>query len=130
MNRYLGLYRPWGYKKNVYIVFQTANPQYHFMTLRKIYTTPEFEEMCEIGYLHGGPQFTTIPKSEVDYSKKSYSDYKLKFDQLLNKLEKDGNIVNKKTSQSNIKRWPTVELSDINFDDGLPYFKKLYEHLE
>ena len=129
MNRYLGLYRPWGYKKNIYMIFRTTSPRYHAQTLREIYSRSDFQEMYEMGYLFGGSTFALIPKPKVEYSQKSYVNYKLKFDQLLNKLEKDGNIVNRKITDLNIKCWPTGELSDVNFIDA-DYFKKLCEHLE
>ena len=37
MSKYIGLYKPWGFKDNAYILFCTSVPQKHYKTITDKY---------------------------------------------------------------------------------------------
>lgn len=111
MRRTLGFYRPYGFKKNIYMVFKTYDRQKHYTALHNQYNREEmqlaFEMFANMGY---------SSSSEVLYSEGEYDNHNEKFTELINKLKSDGNLVEmRKHEHQQYQRWPYVTLSEKNF---------------
>jgi len=87
--RYFGLYRPWGFKHNIYNLFYTRHPIVHFEKQRKIYGLADENGLFELSEMMG----LNVPKSVTIYSTESYHDYKKLHKKLAKHFENQGNSV-------------------------------------
>jgi hypothetical protein len=109
--RFFGFYRPYGMRKNIYMVFKTGDTSNHYRTLSNLYyqkNAEAIEILSMMGYNSYG---------EVLYSKNYHMDHEKKFAELLDRLSRDGNVVDMDKANFSIKYWPYVTLSDDNHRD-------------
>src|SRR5690242_16324842 len=69
--RYIGLYRPWGFKHNVFNLFYTRHPMMHLKKQSQIYGKAEEEAFFEMAEMMG----VSGPKSISIYSQQAYPNY-------------------------------------------------------
>jgi len=87
--RYIGLYRPWGFKHNVFNLFYTRHPSLHLRKQSEIYGKASEEAFFEIAEMMG----IVGPKSISIYSKQPYLDYRKLHTNLLDHYKNRGNEI-------------------------------------
>ena len=115
--KYFGFYRPWGFKKNIYMVFYTTNPQQHFNVIETQYLKLENEGFFDTDNI------SPNNRSQLIYSNKNFSNTDL-YNKLIEQLKDDGNHINSQNIDSNIKSWSFVKLTDRNFENK-NYFENI-----
>lgn len=101
MSKFLGFYRPFGYRKNVYFVITTSKPNLY---LEKIASyEDELSQIDDFGFLDRWASNTVIYKKPISNNKGAFSN-------LIDKLQKDGNSV----TFGKTHRFPQVEFSKDN----------------
>jgi hypothetical protein len=116
-DRVFGFYRPFGVRKNVFILFRTGNPYAYHHHICKEFN--KMEEATEIGEMMGFDF-----KGTIIYSQKTHVDYMPKFIELLNQLEKDGNQIHRHDKEM---YFPAIELADGNCNEE--YLNKVLRDL-
>jgi len=109
--RYFGLYRPMGFKRNVFNLFYTRHPSYH---LKKHYQISnkgdhqDLDELCDI---------FNIPQSLIIYSKESYPNYKQLHKKLVKHLKNQGHGVSSLKLRGTGDTFPVFPGKYIEFDN-------------
>src|SRR5688572_9701231 len=101
MMKYMGLYRPIGFKYNKFILFYTSDPCKHYKIIHKMHQKFVSQEIFEA--LKGLEIQTSLPL--VSYSENKFSDYRIIHAKLLKYLSNSDII-----RQKNVRwyHWPIV----------------------
>ena len=103
MSRFFGLYRPWGFKQNAFMVFYTKNPSRHHQTIMNHYAA-----LSDQGFFEVSSMFGLNYRSVLTYSKKAYPNYRQVHANLVKTLS-NGEVYK---PRGRINYWPMVSITD------------------
>ena len=117
--RSFGFYHPYGYKKNMYMVFYTGNQKKHLDVIKNQYSKLEHD-----GFFNTVDLIYADCGSDVLYSDVTYTDHKRLYNKLIERLLQDGNDITSSDKDSNIKAWSCVTLNKKKYANGDKYYLK------
>lgn len=109
----IGLYRPWGFKRNAYVCFYTRNMENHYKAIQKAHTklvTDGVIEMTELLGIQCVPPFVIYSSDKFS----SHSDIKAEYKNLIKRLKIDGNNVKESNPTRGIVPYAMVEICENN----------------
>ena len=107
-SRYIGFYRPWGFKMDKFVCFHTKNPNAHFDALSREYKKPEVLDV--INYTDEIFNITLRPPFVI-YTRFPYPCYRSIHSEILKILNYNSNDDKKKTINK-INYWPIVTINN------------------
>ena len=121
----IGLYRPWGFKRNAYVCFYTRNIENHYKAIQKAHT-----ELVTDGYIRGAEMMgLDCSPAFVIYSLDKFSchdEIKTEYKKLVKRLKLDGNRVSESIPTKEIVPYAMVEICEKNHNEN--YLSHLLEN--
>lgn len=121
---YFGLFKPWGYKNNCFMVFRTTNPLAHYLAIVRKHQEMENDGFFEMTKMIAGYS----SRSYVYYTKNQYP--KSMFNNLLQSFARDRNVLYESNQTKKIRYWPFVRFSENGMINSSADLDKIMKNIK